>query len=114
MCDETQECDYWEIIDKYTTNWEKQIQETVELVLSHYIDKKPLQTFTTEELAYFPINYLKKHANSVELLECWSMLSQNHKEELETELPRLEHFNEGEDDFDGILLSRKNCDLCLK
>jgi hypothetical protein len=109
---------YWDNIDTQLYNFTqtlKVIHYGIELVLANYIQRKPLQDFTEEELMYFPLNYLQQHVTPSELLHSWEKLPTNYKLDLMFDLPCKKHYNQENQNthVDGPSPKRRHCFDCI-
>lgn len=98
-----------------TMSFEQIVQKVGEVILK-YDNYPSLIDFNTNDLKYFPLDYLIKRVSAIELQSVWENLPEPYKanKELQLRLPCLKHYNRTEDliHIDGPPPSRKHCYLC--
>lgn len=86
------------------------------LTSQHANQNKKLYMFTKEELKQFPLDYLIKRANPLELLYAWSKIPQDYRADfdLQVRLPCFVHYNRPEwlNHTDGPPDCQAHCYLC--
>lgn len=92
------------------------VEKVGEVIIAHQM-RRPLSNFSSEELNFFPINYLTQYTTTIELNNVFEKLPKKFKDNkyLKLKLPCIEHYNrlDIETHNDGPPPMKMHCPLCL-
>lgn len=88
---------------------------SAEIMFLHMSGKKQLNELTMEQLQIFPLEYLVKFSDPIELLESWGNLPLSYRmnQDLQLQLPCFIHVNRPDQSIESVF-SQKKCPYCNK